>query len=43
VKYGIDEGERCVIDGRSMKVNGFEKGNFVGKKIIKEVMKKMKC
>jgi malonate-semialdehyde dehydrogenase (acetylating)/methylmalonate-semialdehyde dehydrogenase len=37
VQSGIDEGARCVLDGRSQQVPGFEKGNFIGPTILTEV------
>jgi hypothetical protein len=37
VQSGIDEGARCVLDGRSLQVPGFEKGNFIGPTILTEV------
>jgi len=43
VQSGIDEGARCVLDGRSLQVPGFEKGNFVGPTILTEVTPNMKC
>lgn len=41
VQSGIDEGARCVLDGRSLQVPGFEKGNFIGPTILTEV--KVSC
>ena len=37
VQSGIDEGARCVLDGRSLQVPGFEKGYFIGPTILTEV------
>jgi malonate-semialdehyde dehydrogenase (acetylating)/methylmalonate-semialdehyde dehydrogenase len=37
VQSGIDEGAKCVLDGRSLQVPGFEKGYFVGPTILTDV------
>jgi malonate-semialdehyde dehydrogenase (acetylating)/methylmalonate-semialdehyde dehydrogenase len=37
------EGANLVLDGRGIKVNGFEKGNFVGPTIISGVKPNMEC
>ncbi|GLH14868.1 Probable methylmalonate-semialdehyde dehydrogenase [acylating], mitochondrial [Gryllus bimaculatus] len=43
VQSGIDEGAKCVLDGRDLVVPGYEKGNFVGPTILTEVKPNMKC
>jgi malonate-semialdehyde dehydrogenase (acetylating)/methylmalonate-semialdehyde dehydrogenase len=37
VQSGIEEGAKCVLDGRSLQVQGFEKGNFIGPTILTDV------
>ena len=37
VHSGIDEGAKCILDGRDILVPGFEKGNFVGPTILTDV------
>lgn len=37
VQSGIDEGAKCILDGRGIVVPGFEKGNFVGPTILSDV------
>ncbi|XP_055715440.1 probable methylmalonate-semialdehyde dehydrogenase [acylating], mitochondrial [Phlebotomus papatasi] len=43
IQSGIDEGAKCVLDGRGIKVPNYEKGNFVGPTILTEVKTTMKC
>ncbi|EEB13240.1 methylmalonate-semialdehyde dehydrogenase, putative [Pediculus humanus corporis] len=43
IQSGIDEGAKCVLDGRNIKVHGFETGNFVGPTILTDVKPSMKC
>lgn len=43
VQSGINEGAKCVLDGRDLKVKGFEQGNFVGPTILSEVTPSMEC
>lgn len=43
IQSGADEGAKIVLDGRKAKVEGFEKGNFVGPTIIVDVKPSMKC
>ena len=43
VESGAKEGAKIVLDGRNIKVEGFEKGNFVGPTIISDVTPNMKC
>lgn len=37
IQSGIDEGAKCVLDGRGLRVPGFEKGNFIGPTILTDV------
>lgn len=37
VQSGIEEGAKCVLDGRGLQVPGFEKGNFIGPTILTDV------
>lgn len=37
VDSGIKEGAKAILDGRDIKVKGYEKGNFVGPTIIADV------
>lgn len=37
IQSGIDEGAKCVLDGRGLQVPGFEKGNFIGPTILTDV------
>ena len=37
------QGARIVLDGRSVEVSGFEKGNFIGPTIIAGVKPHMRC
>ena len=34
IQSGIDQGAKCVLDGRDLVVRGFEKGNFIGPTIL---------
>lgn len=34
VQSGIDQGAKILLDGRDVKVPGYEKGNFVGPTIL---------
>lgn len=43
VESGVKEGAKLILDGRGVKVPGFEKGNFVGPTILTDVTPKMKC
>jgi len=42
IQSGVDEGARVVLDGRNVKVPGYEKGNFVGPTVISDVKPNMK-
>ena len=37
VQSGVDEGASLLLDGRQLKVKGYEKGNFVGPTILHKV------
>lgn len=37
IQSGVDEGASLLLDGRSVKVKGYENGNFVGPTIIGNV------
>ncbi|KAB7495024.1 putative methylmalonate-semialdehyde dehydrogenase [acylating], mitochondrial [Armadillidium nasatum] len=43
VESGIKEGAKCVLDGRSITVPGYENGNFVGPTVLTDVKTNMKC
>lgn len=43
VQKGIDEGADCILDGRDVKVSGYEQGNFVGPTILSNVSPNMTC
>lgn len=43
VQSGISEGAKCILDGRDLKVAGFDKGNFVGPTILSDVTPSMEC
>ncbi|XP_049874805.1 probable methylmalonate-semialdehyde dehydrogenase [acylating], mitochondrial [Pectinophora gossypiella] len=43
VESGVKEGAKLVLDGRGVKVAGFEKGNFVGPTVLTDVTTKMTC
>ncbi|KAL0266634.1 UNVERIFIED_CONTAM: hypothetical protein PYX00_009121 [Menopon gallinae] len=43
IQSGIDEGANCILDGRDIKVPGFENGNFVGATILTDVKPHMRC
>ncbi|XP_047534088.1 probable methylmalonate-semialdehyde dehydrogenase [acylating], mitochondrial isoform X1 [Vanessa atalanta] len=43
VESGIKDGAKIVLDGRGVKVSGFEKGNFVGPTILTDVKPNMEC
>lgn len=43
VESGVKEGAKLVLDGRGVKVPGFEKGNFVGPTILTDVKPTMEC
>ncbi|KAK1793579.1 hypothetical protein P4O66_011959 [Electrophorus voltai] len=43
IQSGVDEGATLLLDGRNVKVKGYENGNFVGPTIISNVTSEMKC
>jgi malonate-semialdehyde dehydrogenase (acetylating)/methylmalonate-semialdehyde dehydrogenase len=43
VESGVKEGAKTLLDGRNIKVKGYEKGNFVGPTIISDVKPNMTC
>lgn len=43
VESGVKEGAKLILDGRSIVVPGFEKGNFVGPTILTDVTPSMTC
>uniref|UniRef100_A0A2A4J7U3 Probable methylmalonate-semialdehyde/malonate-semialdehyde dehydrogenase [acylating], mitochondrial n=1 Tax=Heliothis virescens TaxID=7102 RepID=A0A2A4J7U3_HELVI len=43
VESGVKEGAKLVLDGRGIKVPGFEKGHFVGPTILTDVKPNMEC
>lgn len=43
IKSAEDQGAKVLLDGRNIKVKGFEKGNFVGPTIITDVKPHMQC
>lgn len=43
VESGITEGATCLLDGRDIKVPGYEQGNFIGPTILTDVKPEMLC
>uniref|UniRef100_A0A7S0RJ47 methylmalonate-semialdehyde dehydrogenase (CoA acylating) n=2 Tax=Pyramimonas obovata TaxID=1411642 RepID=A0A7S0RJ47_9CHLO len=43
IQKGIDAGATCVLDGRGIKVPGYEAGNFLGPTILTNVTPDMPC
>lgn len=43
IESGIKEGANCILDGRNVRVSGFENGNFVGPTILTDVTTSMEC
>lgn len=43
VQSGVEEGADLILDGRDIKVPGYENGNFVGATILNNVKPHMKC
>mmetsp|Transcript_1276 Transcript_1276/g.2754 ORF Transcript_1276/g.2754 Transcript_1276/m.2754 type:complete len:554 (-) Transcript_1276:595-2256(-) len=43
VHSAIDQGAHCLLDGRGVKVPGYERGNFVGPTILSGVKPHMEC
>jgi len=42
IQSGVDEGAKLLLDGRNIKVSGYEKGNFIGPTILTDVKPNMK-
>ncbi|XP_005724108.1 methylmalonate-semialdehyde/malonate-semialdehyde dehydrogenase [acylating], mitochondrial isoform X1 [Pundamilia nyererei] len=43
IQSGVEEGAKLLLDGRNIKVKGYENGNFVGPTILGNVTPQMKC
>ncbi|KAG7237131.1 hypothetical protein INR49_032772 [Caranx melampygus] len=43
IQSGVDEGANLLLDGRNVKVKGYENGNFVGPTILGGVTRDMTC
>jgi len=43
VQSGIDQGAKCVLDGRDVVVPGYEHGNFVAPTVLTQVQPNMDC
>jgi malonate-semialdehyde dehydrogenase (acetylating)/methylmalonate-semialdehyde dehydrogenase len=43
IQTGVDQGAKLLLDGRKLRVNGFEKGNFLGPTILTDVQPHMEC
>ncbi|KAH9515339.1 hypothetical protein Btru_014188 [Bulinus truncatus] len=43
IQSGVDAGAELLLDGRNIKVKGYENGNFVGPTILHHVNPTMKC
>jgi malonate-semialdehyde dehydrogenase (acetylating)/methylmalonate-semialdehyde dehydrogenase len=43
IASGVREGAKLLLDGRGVKVPGFEKGNFVGPTVLADVTPSMEC
>jgi len=43
IQSGIDEGAKCVLDGRTVKFTDYPKGNFLGATILTDVKPHMQC
>ncbi|KAL2254486.1 UNVERIFIED_CONTAM: Methylmalonate-semialdehyde dehydrogenase acylating, mitochondrial, partial [Sesamum indicum] len=43
VQSGIESGARLLLDGRTIKVPGYEQGNFIGPTILADVTADMEC
>ena len=42
IQSGLDEGAKLVLDGRDLKIQGYENGYFVGPTLFDNVKKDMK-
>lgn len=43
IESGVKQGAQLLLDGRGVKVEGYEKGNFVGPTILSGVTPEMEC
>ena len=43
VQSGVEEGAKLALDGRDAKIDGYEKGNFVGPTVLTDVKPEMQC
>ncbi|XP_057787987.1 methylmalonate-semialdehyde dehydrogenase [acylating], mitochondrial isoform X1 [Salvia miltiorrhiza] len=43
VQSGVESGARLLLDGRNIKVPGYEQGNFVGPTVLADVTADMEC
>ncbi|KAI7690269.1 hypothetical protein SSS_00286 [Sarcoptes scabiei] len=43
IQSGIDEGAQLLLDGRNLKVDKYENGNFIGPTILSNVKPSMQC
>lgn len=43
VESGVQSGARLILDGRNVKVDGYEEGNFLGPTILADVTPDMEC
>jgi malonate-semialdehyde dehydrogenase (acetylating)/methylmalonate-semialdehyde dehydrogenase len=43
IQSGVENGARLVIDGRNIKVPGYEHGNFIGPTVLSGVTEDMEC
>ncbi|KAH6793463.1 aldehyde dehydrogenase 6B2 [Perilla frutescens var. hirtella] len=43
VQSGIESGARLLLDGRNIKVPGYEQGNFIGPTVLADVTADMEC
>ena len=43
IQAGLDSGAQCLLDGRGVKVSGYELGNFVGPTLLTGVKPSMPC
>eukprot|EP00898_Chlorokybus_atmophyticus_P003391 jgi/Chlat1/4052/Chrsp26S04103 len=43
VESGVQEGAKLLLDGRNIKVSGYDEGNFIGPTILTDVKPHMKC
>ncbi|OON18569.1 methylmalonate-semialdehyde dehydrogenase, partial [Opisthorchis viverrini] len=43
IESGVQEGAQLILDGRNIRVEGYERGNFVGPTILTNVKPQMRC